>query len=128
MVDVTRVSAPDTYNHVEGFHSKLNKWCDKVHPDVYSLINLFKSLDSCMINDYTKRIDKTECTKRDPNIIARYESLSEYHTKLRNDELSLQEYLEKASTTIDISTIITTDRDDSNQERIDLSGFISTEV
>jgi hypothetical protein len=81
-----------------------------------------------MINDYTKRIDKTECTKRDPNIIARYESLSEYHTKLRNDELSLQEYLEKASTTIGISTIISTDRDDSYQERIDLSGFISTEV
>jgi hypothetical protein len=47
-----------------------------------------------MINDYTKRLDKTEGPKRDPNMIARYELLSEYHTKLRNDEISLQEYLE----------------------------------
>ncbi len=33
---------PRTNNHVEGFHSKLNKYLKAPHPHIFKLINVYK--------------------------------------------------------------------------------------
>jgi hypothetical protein len=47
-------TGPKTNNHVEGFHNRLSKKIPNVHPDIYSLINVFKSLDTATLIDIAR--------------------------------------------------------------------------
>jgi hypothetical protein len=55
---------PRTNNHVEGYHHKINNWINKQHPDIYSLINVNKKMDSLMVVDYNKRVCGEKSPKR----------------------------------------------------------------
>jgi hypothetical protein len=107
-------------NHVEGFHSKLNKWSLKVHPDIYTLVDLFKLVDSSMVNDFELRkvADINDEPARGPTMLEKYFKLKKYLENMKAGHLTLERYIQKTSTCIGFSTIIQTDRDETNQERI----------
>ncbi|CAF0932973.1 unnamed protein product [Brachionus calyciflorus] len=97
-VNVTRVSEPVTNNHLEGWHSKLNRWSKKAHPDVYSLIDLFKSLDSSFFDLLEKRKSSEVGPERDPNMVKKYEDHRILNENRIKSLITLKDYLEKAST------------------------------
>ncbi len=37
---------PRTNNHVEGFHSKLNKVCQEAHPNIWKSIGIIKDIET----------------------------------------------------------------------------------
>jgi hypothetical protein len=82
---------PVTNNHLEGFHTKLNKWSQKAHPDVNSLINLFKLFDSKVADVFSKRKKVNKPPARDKKMLQKYEKLQELLKNLRKNDIDLSE-------------------------------------
>jgi hypothetical protein len=91
-----------TNNHVEGFHSKLNKWSQKIHPDIYTLLDLFKIIDSLMAQGFEirKAADEEDEPERDAKMLDKYRKLKSYLDNMEKGHLSLEEYMQKANTLV----------------------------
>ena len=45
-INIQQNEALNHNNHLKGFHNKISNWSTKAHPDINSLILLFKIIDS----------------------------------------------------------------------------------
>ncbi|CAF0823071.1 unnamed protein product [Brachionus calyciflorus] len=85
---------PRTNNHLEGFHAKVNRWLDKNHPKVYTLIKLFKKLDANTVIDYNSRLTGTSAPKLSKQLIEKNKILEESLNRLECGIISLEQFLD----------------------------------
>ncbi len=84
---------PRTNNHVEGFNYKLGEYIDYDHPNVYSLIETFKSLEmTCIINYLQRKDGHAIQTRRRKVDISRDVRISNLKLAFNNDHISILDY------------------------------------
>ena len=42
-INIYQMEGPKTNNHVEGWHNKINRAAGKAHPNIFELVELFKT-------------------------------------------------------------------------------------
>jgi hypothetical protein len=55
---------PRTNNHVEGFHSKLNRLCQEAHPNIFKSIGIVKDIETETAINYKQLAIGCHSTKR----------------------------------------------------------------
>ncbi len=86
-------TGPRTNNHVEGFNYKLGEYIDCDHPNIFSLIETFKSLEmSCVLNYLQRKNGHSSQSKRRKIDIMRDERISNLKFSLNNNHISILDY------------------------------------
>ncbi|XP_033726121.1 uncharacterized protein LOC117315828 [Pecten maximus] len=90
-------AGPRTKNHVEGWHSKVNRLCSSAHPNIYSIIKLIKSIQAT--NE--SKIIQLEAGARPRRKKAKYQRIDArlriLKDRFRNGELDVYAYADAAS-------------------------------
>ena len=76
---------PKTNSHNEGFHSKLNKFLQSKHPNIFKLINVFKRFESTT-NVHYNQVLLQSGQKRSTKLIKKDKQVDELTKKLVNIE------------------------------------------
>ncbi|XP_021340477.1 uncharacterized protein LOC110441612 [Mizuhopecten yessoensis] len=90
-------TGPHTTNHVEGWHSKVNKMCKHAHPNIYAIVKLLQKLQAA---DEVRMIQLSAGGKSRPRK-KKYRRLDERLTQLkdrfRNGHINVNTYADSAS-------------------------------
>ena len=85
---------PRTNNHVEGYNNKINLYIDCDHPNVFSLVNTLKQLESIISKNFIQRNNGAPSkTYRRPKDIKKDEAILYLKTLLHYNSISLENYL-----------------------------------
>ena len=86
-----------TNNHVEGWHSCLNKIVGKAHPNIFELVDTFKKEQATTEIDVTQRAVGAAPPRRGRQAVDRDRKIKELKERFQQNRSTLEDFIEGIS-------------------------------